>query len=122
MAAVPKNAADLCLYPAPPSLGVNVVLEALCFRLGNENRQGIGLIAIAKLRDEIGPVLALLPILEIPAEIPGWPPQIEALEQPFLDFIAPFHIVDGSFRILLPPAARQQRARKQTARHFDGLG
>src|SRR5262245_194043 len=117
--AVAEDAADARLDPAPSALAVDVLLQPLRLVARDQDRKRVRLVAVAQLRDEIGTILGLLPVVQIPGEIPRRPPEVEALEQPLLNLVAPAKVFDGRLRVLLPPPAREQGAREQRAGHRD---
>src|SRR6202043_2788357 len=100
MPAMPEHAADLGLGAAPARL--EHVLQALCLRWRQQHRDRVRLVAVAELRNEVAMLAALCPIVEVPGEIPGRPPLVEAGEQPFLQAVAPFQMLDFCALLLLP--------------------
>ena len=74
----------------------------------------VRLVAVAELRDEVAMLAAFRPIVEVPGEIPGRPPLIEAGEQPFLQAVAPFQVLDLC-ALCASPTSRSTTARRETA-------
>lgn len=104
------------LEPAPAIL--KFVSQFLRLFSPDDYRQRIGFIALGKLCN----VVALLVVFRVcgaPADIPGWCPEIEASEQPFLEGIFPFDLEQRRFLLLsLPPSFREQCRRKKRSSHL----